>query len=67
MPNRDTRGCRYHPANVLSIPHLDVEGEVVGDVVQVGIGQLSKQSVNPEVRLRRSAPEAFAFAAQLFE
>ena len=58
VPNRHTRRRRNHPANVLIrlIPHLDPEGEVAGDVVEVRIGELPKQFVHSEVRRRACAP-----------
>jgi hypothetical protein len=58
VPDRRTRRRCNHPLHMLirSVPHLDPEGEVAGDVVQVGICELAKQFVHPEVRLRAGAP-----------
>jgi hypothetical protein len=64
LPQRDTPRCGDEPSNVLPVPNLDAEGWLAGNV---RIGQLPKQFVYSEVCSGGSAPEAFAFASQLFE
>jgi hypothetical protein len=51
MSNRNTCRRRNHPPNMLIglVPHLDPKGEVAGNVVQVGIGQLPQKFIDPEV------------------
>ena len=52
---------------IIAVPHFDAEWQVGGDVVEVGIGQLSQQCVDAKIGFRRSAPEAFAFSAELLQ
>jgi hypothetical protein len=56
--NRRIQTATLAPANMLIrlIPHLDAKGEVAGDVVEIGIGQLPQQFIHSEVRFRASAP-----------
>jgi len=49
------------------VPHLDPEGEVARNVVQVRIGQLPKQLIHSEIRFRASTPQALRCLAQLFK
>ena len=58
MPDRNASRRRNHPSNMLLrlIPHLNAEGEVAGNVVEVRIGELPKQFIHSEVRRRASAP-----------
>ena len=69
MPDRYARRSRDHPPNLLirTIPQLNAEWHLRRDVVQVRIGELSKQFVHPEVRFGGSAPQAFTFLPELFE
>jgi hypothetical protein len=48
MSDRNARRCRNHPSNMLIglIPHLDPEGEVAGDVVEVRIGELPQKFID---------------------
>ena len=58
MPDRNAGRRRNHPSNMLLrvVPHLNAEGEVAGNVVEVRIGELPKQFIHSEVRRRAGAP-----------
>ena len=67
--DRNARRRRNHPSDMLIrlVPHLDPEGEVAWDVVEIWIGQLPKQFIHSEVRLGACAPKALRRIAQLFK
>ena len=58
MAHDYARRRRNHPSNMLIrlIPHLNPEGEVAGNVVEVRIGELPKQFIHSEARRRARAP-----------
>ena len=64
----DRTGCSDDPANVVGmlIPQLDAEAHV-RDVVQVGIGELTKRAVDLAVKIGRRVPMQAAFPAELFQ
>ena len=58
MSDRNASRRGNYPPNMLIglIPHLDPEGEVARDIMQVGVSELAQQFVRAEVRFRASAP-----------
>ena len=68
VPHRDRTRCGDDPANMVGVPvpQLDAEAHV-GDVVQIGIGELAECSVYLAVEVGRRVPMQAAFSAQLFE
>ncbi len=69
MPDGDARRGGDYPPDVLvvPVPQLDAKGKVRGDVVEVGVRQLAKQSVHSEIEVGGRAPQMSAFLAELFE
>jgi hypothetical protein len=68
MPDRDRRGCRDNPADVLRVlvPQLYPKCAHRKYPVQVRVRQFAHQFVDPKVEIGRRAADAFAFGAQLF-
>jgi hypothetical protein len=66
MADCNARRRRNHLPNIL-IPHLDAEGQVAGDVVEVWIGELAQQFIDAEVSRRACAPKALRRIAQLLK
>ena len=69
MPDSDAGRSGDYPPNVqvVPVPHLDAEGQVSGDVVQVGVRQFAQKLVYPLVQGTRIAPKLGGLRAQLFE
>jgi hypothetical protein len=69
MSNCNTRRRSNHPPNMLirSVPHLDPEGEVARDVVEVWVGQLPEQLIHSKVRRRACTPKALRCFAKLLQ
>ena len=66
MSDRNARRCRYRPPHLLTVrrPQLDAVTHV-GDVVEVGVRQLS--FIYPPVEAVIHAPRALGFDAQAFQ
>ena len=51
----------------MPIPQFHAEGQVGGDIVQVRICELAKQTINPKIKLGRRPPKLAALGTKFFK